>query len=147
MESVIRAAVMYAFLILMIRLSGRRTLGEMSSFDFILMLVVGEATQQALLDDDHSITNSWIVILSLIGLDIAMSAVKQRLPTVACILDGMPTILLRDGEPIKNLMTRSRVDESDILHAARESQGLERLDQIKYAILEPNGQISIIPRD
>jgi uncharacterized membrane protein YcaP (DUF421 family) len=146
MDSVLRAAAMYAFLIVMLRLSGRRTLGEMTAFDFVLMLVVGEATQQALLNDDRSLANSWIVILSLIGLDIAMSLLKQRMPGLASVLDGMPTVLVRDGQPITALMKRSRVDESDILQAARERRGLERLDQIKYAILETDGKISIIEK-
>jgi uncharacterized membrane protein YcaP (DUF421 family) len=146
MDSVLRAAAMYAFLIVMLRLSGRRTLGEMTAFDFVLMLVVGQVTQQALLNDDRSLANSWIVILSLIGLDIAMSLLKQRMPGLASVLDGMPTVLVRDGQPITALMKRSRVDESDILQAARERRGLERLDQIKYAILETDGKISIIEK-
>ncbi|HKQ48676.1 MAG TPA: YetF domain-containing protein [Phycisphaerae bacterium] len=146
MDSVLNALAMYLFLVVLMRLSGRRTLGEMTTFDFVLMLVVGEATQQALLNDDRSMTNSWIVIATLIGLDVAMSLLKSRYTRAAAILEGLPTVLIRDGRILRDRMKRCRVDEAEILQAARAFRGLERLDQIKHAVLEPDGGVSIIAK-
>lgn len=146
MESVLRAAAVYIFLVIVLRLSGRRTLSELNSFDFVLLLVVGEATQQALLGEDGSMTNAFLVILTLVVLDVGLSVWKQRFPRLEKWLDGLPTILVEEGRPLKERMNKSRVDLRDILEAARRHQGLERLDQVRYAILERNGEITIIPR-
>jgi len=119
---------------------------QMTSFDLVLLLIIGEATQNALLQSDSSVTNAVLVILTLISLDIAFSYIKQRVPVVARWMDGLPMIIVRDGRPLKDLMVKARVSEIDVLTAARESQGLQRMEQIKYAVLETTGSISIIPR-
>lgn len=147
MDAVLRALAIYAFLLVIMRLSGRRTFGQMTPFDFVLLLVIGESTQQALIGDDFSFTNAVVLITTLIGIDVALSLVKQRSETAERILDGLPLVIVRHGRPLKDLMDRARVDEQDVLHAARMLQGLERLDQIKYAVLETDGSISIIPTE
>jgi uncharacterized membrane protein YcaP (DUF421 family) len=147
MDPVVRSTAIYVALLVFLRLAGRRTLMQMTSFDFVLLLIIGEATQNALLQNDSSVTNSLLVILTLISLDIAFSYVKQRVPIIERWLDGLPMIIVRDGRPLTDLMIKARVSEVDILSAARESQGLERMEQIKYAVLETTGSISIIPRD
>jgi uncharacterized membrane protein YcaP (DUF421 family) len=147
MDPVVRSTAIYVALLVFLRLAGRRTLMQMTSFDFVLLLIIGEATQNALLQNDSSVTNSLLVILTLISLDIAFSYVKQRVPIIERWLDGLPMIIVRDGRPLTDLMMKARVSEVDILSAARESQGLERMEQIKYAVLETTGSISIIPRD
>lgn len=147
MDAILRAAAVYAVLLVLFRLSGRRTLSELSSFDFILLLVVGEATQQALLGEDFSITNGCLVVLTLLGIDVFLSWVKQSSGFAHRWLEGQPTVILVDGAPLKDRMRRARVDEADILAAARELRGIGRLDQIKYAILERNGGITIIQSD
>ena len=146
MEILFRAAVIYVFLLLIFRVAGRRTLGQMTSFDLVLLLIISEATQNAMLGNDHSLTNGMLVILTLIGLDILLSLMKYRWPAVDRLLEGVPMVLVENGRPLKTLMDRTRVDEHDILSAARHQQGLERMDQIKYAVLEVSGSISIIPK-
>jgi len=121
-------------------------LAEITTFDFILLLIVSETTQNALSGTDYSITNSLLPIVTLVGIDVGLSLVKQYWPTVDKIIDGVP-LILEDGRPHAERMAKSRVDEADILAAARRSQGLERLDQIKYAVLERDGGISIIPAE
>jgi uncharacterized membrane protein YcaP (DUF421 family) len=145
-DSVLRATAIYVVLLLVFRLAGKRSLAQITTFDFILLLVIGEATQQALLGDDFSMTNAIIVIVTLVLLDIGLSLAKRRSTLVDKLVDDVPLIILEDGRPIQDRMKRSRVDESDILMSARELQGLERLDQIKFAVLERNGTISIIPK-
>jgi uncharacterized membrane protein YcaP (DUF421 family) len=147
MESVVRGAAIYFFILLIIRLSGRRTLATMTPFDFVLILIVAETTQQALLGDDFSLINSAILIVTLFGIDIALSYAKRRSHTVDKWLDGKPTLLVADGQPVEEALRKSRVDINDIMEAARKLHGLQRLDQVKYAILETAGDISIIPAD
>ncbi|HYF62908.1 MAG TPA: YetF domain-containing protein [Herpetosiphonaceae bacterium] len=146
MESVLRSMAMYAILMVVFRLSGKRTLAQITTFDFVLLLIIGEATQQALLGDDFSLANATLVIVTLLVIDIGLSLAKERWPFMDKLLDGVPLIIVEDGKLHRDRMRHSRVDENDILTAARETQGLERLDQIKYAVLERNGGISIIPK-
>lgn len=146
MNSVLRAIGLYVVLMLLFRLSGKRSLAQITTFDFVLALIVGEATQQALLGEDFSITTAFLVILTLVGLDTAMSFWKQRSPLVEKWLDGVPIIIVVEGKLLQDRMKQAQVDADDILAAARELHGLERLDQIKYAVLERSGGISIIPK-
>ncbi|NKQ10832.1 DUF421 domain-containing protein [Pseudomonas sp. SST3] len=145
MDSVLRAAAIYLIVLIVFRIAGRRTLSDLTTFDFVLLLIIGEATQQALLGDDFSVTNAAIVIVSLVGFDIALSLTKRRSLWFAKIIDGEPIIIVEHGQMLGYRAKKARIDESDILEAARNSQGLERLDQIKFAILEKDGKISIIP--
>lgn len=147
MESVLRGVAVYLVLLIAIRLSGRRTLAQMTVFDLVLVLIIAETTQQALLGDDYSVTNSVILILTLLGLDIGLSYVKQWWPPAEKLLDGRPTVLVVDGRPLDRALKRARVSEADVLEAARTQQGLQRLDQIRYAVLEVGGGISVIPRE
>ncbi len=146
MDSVLRATAIYIFLLLIFRIAGRRTLAQMTNFDLLLLLLTGEATQQGLLGNDYSLTNAFLVILTLIGLDVGLSLWKQRSPQLDKLVDGVPMVIVEDGRPLKDRMDKARVDESDILTAARVLQGLERMEQIKYAVLERSGGISIIPK-
>ena len=146
MESVIRPALVYVVVLLLLRLTGKRTLAQITSFDFVLLLIISEATQQALIGEDNSMINAAIVVATLIGLNIVMSLLKQRYKWVDRMLDDIPLVIVADGKPLKDRMYKARVDEDDVLDAARENHGLERMDQIRHAILERDGQISIIPR-
>ncbi|GMV63903.1 MAG: hypothetical protein AMXMBFR74_30700 [Parvibaculum sp.] len=147
MDAVLRAGAIYIFLLLLFRISGRRTLSEITTFDFILLLIIGEATQQGLLGDDFSVTNALLVIVTLIVMDIALSLFKEYVPIAGKLLDGMPMVLVENGQPLRDRMKKARVDEYDIMEEARRAQGLERMDQIKYAVLEVSGAISIVPKD
>lgn len=145
MESVIRGAGIYLVLLVILRLSGRRTMSEMTAFDFVLLLIVAETTQQALLGEDFSLTNSVVLIVTLFSFDVALSVVKDRSPRMQRMLDGSPTVLISRGEPDRRALRRARVSLGEVMEAARSAHGLERLDQIRFAILEARGTISIVP--
>lgn len=145
MESVLRASAIYVFLWLAFRVTGKRSLAQITTFDFILLLIIGEATQQALLGDDFSVINAWVVIATLMGLDLALSHLKHRVPRLDPVLDSVPLVVVADGKLIEERAGHERVDLEDVLAAAREKHGLERLEQIRYAVLERSGGISIIP--
>jgi uncharacterized membrane protein YcaP (DUF421 family) len=147
MSMVIHAAVLYAVLMIIFRVSGKRTISQITTFDFILLLMIGDATQQALLGNDHSITNAVVVIVTLVIIDVGISLVKQRSPSVEKVIDSVPLIIVENGNPLWDRMDKSRIDESDVLEVARETAAVERMDQIKYAVLERSGKISVIPKE
>ncbi|MEV4607009.1 DUF421 domain-containing protein [Neorhizobium sp. LMR1-1-1.1] len=147
MESIIRGAAIYFILLIALRLSGRRTVAQMTPFDLVLLLIIAETTQQALLGDDFSIVNATLLIIVLFSLDIGLSYVKQWAPRLARVIDGTPTVLISDGRPDLRAFARARVSLEDVLTTARQEQGLERLDQIKSAVLEADGAVSIVPRE
>jgi uncharacterized membrane protein YcaP (DUF421 family) len=147
MDSVIRALVIYVILMLVFRISGKRSLAQITTFDFVLLLVISEATQQAMLGDDFSITNATLAILTLVAIDVGFSIVQHRFPGFGRWVDSVPLVLVSDGELQTQSMNKLRISESEILAAARDKQGLERMDQVKYAVLERTGSISIIPRE
>jgi uncharacterized membrane protein YcaP (DUF421 family) len=147
MDTVLRGIAVYIFLLLIFRIAGKHSLDQITTFDFILLLIISEATQQALLGKDHSVTRALLVIVTLVGLDIGLSLWKQRSPKIASLLEGKPIVIVEHGKPLQERMDKELVDVTDVLASARERQGLERLEQIKYAVLERSGGISIIPTE
>ena len=145
MDAVLRGGVIYIFLLVLFRLTGKRTLNAVTPFDLVLLLIISEAAQNAMIGQDYSLTNSFLVILTLVGLDVLLSFVKQRSHKAEKVLDGAPLLIVERGRLLEDRMHKSRVDQEDVMAAARLHQGLERLEQIKYAVLEVNGEISIIP--
>jgi uncharacterized membrane protein YcaP (DUF421 family) len=127
-------------------LSGERSLRSVTTFDFVLLLIIAETTQQALIGEDYSVTGAFVLIVVLVGLDITLSLLKRASPRIDRLLEGQPLVILRDGVPLAGRMHVERVDDEDILSAARETRGIQRLEDIERAILEKNGAISIVPR-
>jgi uncharacterized membrane protein YcaP (DUF421 family) len=146
MDLVIRGLAVYLFLLLIFRLSGKRSLRNVTTFDFVLLLIIAETTQQALVGEDHSVTGAFVLIVALVGTDILLSLLKRASPRIDRLLEGQPLVILRDGVPLAARMYVERVDDDDILSAARETRGIDRLDDIERAVLEKNGAISIVPR-
>src|SRR4051812_7361154 len=124
MDSVLRAVAIYVILLVIFRISGKRSLAQITTFDFILLLIIGEATQQALLGEDFSLTNAVVVIITLIGVDIGLSLLKGRWQKLERIVDDLPLVIVEDGRPLQERMDKARIDQSDVLTAARELQGL-----------------------
>ncbi|KPW87231.1 Protein of unknown function [Pseudomonas congelans] len=145
MDAVLRAAAIYFVLMVLFRIAGRRSLTDLTTFDFVLLLIIGEATQQALLGDDFSVTNAILIISTLIAIDVGFSLAKRRSKRLAKFLDGGPTVIVEDGKPLTKRMREARISESDVMEAARTTQGIVEMKDIRYAIIERNGEISIIP--
>lgn len=146
MDALLRAISVYVFLLIIFRIGGKRTLGSASTFDFVMLLIIAETTQQALLGDDFSVTNSFLLIVTLVSLDVGLSLLKRRYPRLDRAIEGVPLVVVEHGKPLYERMERARIDEEDILSAARELRGLKRMDQIDYAVLERNGSITVIPK-
>lgn len=147
MDTIVRALTVYIVLLILFRIGGKRSLAQITTFDFVLLLIISEAIQQALIAAENSMMNSFLLVLTFFVADIALSLVKDKSATFEKLVDDVPLILVEDGIPIRERMRQERVDENDILASARMSQGLERMDQIKYAVLERSGGISIIPKE
>ena len=145
MDAVLRASAVYLFLMLIFRAFGKRSLAQITMFDFVMLLIVAETTQQALLGEDFSLTNSGLLIATLFTVDYLFDAIKRRLPWVDRAAEGAPLIVVKDGRPLEERMRACRIDLEDVLHAAREHQGLATIAEIKYAVLERNGTITIVP--
>lgn len=147
MDAVLRALAMWVVLMLLFRLTGKRSLSQATTFDFILLLVVGEATQQALLGEDFSMTMAAIVITTLIVLDRLADYLGYRFPRLDKLMESVAVILVDDGKVLKDRMAKAHIDEEEILTSARQAHGLESMDQVKYAVLEKSGGITIVPRE
>jgi uncharacterized membrane protein YcaP (DUF421 family) len=146
MDAVFRALAIYFALMLILRGSGKRSLAQITTFDLVLVLILGESAQQALIGEDYSITSGVLVIATLVGIDMTLSFLQERSTRLSKWLDGVPLVIVEDGQALHDRMRKSRIDEREVLAAARERQGLERMDQIKYAVLERSGGISVIPK-
>ncbi|MNK80319.1 hypothetical protein D3C87_1000260 [compost metagenome] len=138
--------IIYGFLLLLFRVLGKRTLAEVTTFDVALLLIISEATQPGLMGMDNSLMNSMIVITTLLGLDTLVGRISDRAPMVQQVLQDTPLILIEDGRILHDRLDKEGVDLEEIMAAARQTQGLERVEQIKYAVLERTGGISIIPK-
>jgi uncharacterized membrane protein YcaP (DUF421 family) len=147
MATILRGLTIYFILLILFRIAGKRSLAEATTFDFVLLLIISEAIQQAMLGNDFSMTNAFLLVITLITVDIVISLLKQRLPWLEKIIDSTPLIIVENGKMIQERCQKARMDEGDILSKARELHGLERMDQIKYAVLERSGGITIIPRE
>jgi uncharacterized membrane protein YcaP (DUF421 family) len=147
MNSVLRGLTVYFFLLIVFRIAGRRTLSQTTPFEFVLLLIISEVTQEAMVDGDHSITNAGLLILTLVTTSLGLSEIKQRFPRVKHLLEGSSVMIVRKGHLLHDRMNELRVDEEEIMEAARSSQGLSCLDEIKYAFVDPNGEISVVPAE
>lgn len=146
MEILLRGATIYFVLYLLMRLSGNRQFAQMTAFDGVLLILIAEVTGQALIGEDYSVTGALLIIGTIIGLDILISLVKRRWKAGDKVVEGVPILLVDEGNLIGQNLAKERVEKEDILEAAREKHGLERLEDIQYAILERDGNISIVPR-
>lgn len=146
MLSIVRAAAVYIVLLGIFRVAGKRTLSSVTTFDFVLILIISESIQQGLIDDDNSLTNALLIVLTLVSLNIVFSILKQRWPRLDRITEGLPVLIYSKGKPHREVMRKERVGEEDIMHAARSAHGLRSLEEVEFAILESSGGISVIPR-
>jgi uncharacterized membrane protein YcaP (DUF421 family) len=144
-NSIFRAAAVYLFLLVLFRIAGKRTLSQITTFDAVLLLIISEAIQQAMIDNDNSMTNAFLLVVTLVALDILLSLWKRRSKLVERVVDGLPTVVVQEGKVRHEFLERERIDEQDVLAAARAHHGLERLDQVKHAVLEASGQITVVP--
>ena len=141
MEIVIRAAVVFFFLWIITRVVGRATLGELSTFELLLYVTMGDLVQQGVTQQDYSLTGAGLAVGVFALLTVALSYVSWRFPRLRPLVRGRPILIVRDGELLTAEMARQRLPFDDLVAAARE-QGIRRISDIELAVLETNGRIS-----
>lgn len=143
MEIVVRALVVFLFLWLITRIVGRSTIGELSTFQLILFVTMGDMVQQSVTQQDYSLTGAITVISVFTLLTIAISWVNSRWPAARKITHGVPVVVLVNGEPLMEVLRRERLSLDDLMAAARQ-EGIDTFSAIKLTVLEPNGQLSFL---
>lgn len=147
MNPVLRGIAVYLFVYVIFRILGKRSLAEITAFDFVLLLIISETTTNALVGEDFSLTVCFIMVCTLVGVDYLFSLLKTKSIWFQVASEGAPLVLVDDGKPLLKRMRQSKVDEEDVMEAARLTQGLRHMTEIKYAVLERDGSISIIPKE
>src|SRR5436190_12817044 len=145
MDLVLRAAFVFAFVLLLTRVIGRRELGKMQPIDLILLIILGDALQQGLTQDDYSLTGAILVVGTLAVLQVFTTWVSFRLPFTRRLLEGEPLIVVEDGKPIERNLRRERLTLDEVTESARLHQ-IGSLDEVKWAVLERNGEISFLKK-
>ncbi len=146
MELVLRTAVVYVLLWAVVRGTGKRELSELGPFDLVLLIVLGDVVQQAVTQEDMSITGGLIVLATMTLIVVAVGDLIRRSARARRIIEGNPTTVVRDGITESEAMRVERLPMADLLEAAR-SKGIDDLASVRYAILEPNGRFSFITND
>lgn len=141
MEIVMRAAFVFVFLWVITRVVGRSTLGELSTFQLILFIVAGDMMQQAVTQQDYSVTGGVLAISVFTLLTVLLTWVNARWPRARSVTHGVAVVVVNRGEPVIDVMRAERLSIDDLMAAAR-TQGYERFAQISIAVLEANGRLS-----
>jgi uncharacterized membrane protein YcaP (DUF421 family) len=145
MDIVLRAIVIFAFLLLLTRVVGRRELSSLEPFDLILLIVIGDLVQQGVTQSDHSVTGAILAAGTFGVLTVAVSYVSFRVARLRPVIEGEPMILMQGGEPIERNLRRERITLGELAAAARQ-QGIASLDRVQWAVLETGGRISFITK-
>ena len=145
MDIVLRCAVIFVLLFVVMRAIGRRELSQLQPFDLILLVVLGDLITQGALQSDQSVTGAMLAVSTFALLSVSISYLSFRFPRLRPALDGEPIIVLQDGKVIERNLRRERLTVEDVEEEAR-SQGIERLSDAKWGVLETTGRISFIRR-
>ncbi len=146
MATIVHAIVGYCFLLLTVRVLTRRPGAQMTLFEFVIVFLIGGVIILATVGKDRSITNCGLAIIAVCLMHTAVAALKSRFPKFGAVVDGTPLVLLKNGVWQEEVMKGMRLAPEDVMAAGR-TKGLKSIHQIKYAILERNGGISIIKSD
>jgi uncharacterized membrane protein YcaP (DUF421 family) len=141
----IRATVLFCFVFLITRIIGRRELSSLEPFDLILLIVMGDAIQQGLTQDDYSVTGAVIVVGVFAVLQVVVSFLSYRYRFLRPVLDGEPIVIVQDGKAIERNMRKERLTMEELMVEIRQQQ-IPSLDQVAWAVLETSGKVSVIPK-
>lgn len=145
MDIVIRALVAYVFIIFLLRIIGRRELSTLAPSDLVLLVVMGDLVQNGVTQSDQSVTGVFLAISTFAILTIMMSVLTFKSRRAQVLVEGAPLILIDDGKPVEASMRAERLNIDDIAEEAR-GQGIERIDEIKWCVLETSGTMSFIKK-
>jgi uncharacterized membrane protein YcaP (DUF421 family) len=146
MDIVLRAAVIFLFIFLLMRVLGRRELSSMEPFDLIVIVVIGDLVQQGVTQNDFSVTGAVLAVGTIALLTVFASYLSFRFRPLRKALDGTPIVLLEDGKPIERNLRRERITIEELAAQAR-LQKIDSLEKVQWAVLETSGAVSFIPKE
>jgi uncharacterized membrane protein YcaP (DUF421 family) len=145
-DIVLRAIVLYGFVVLVMRVIGRRELSSMTPFDLVLLIILGDAIQQGLTQDDYSVTGAVVAVATIATLQVFTSYLSFRSEKARNVLEGQPIVIVDHGEIVQGNLKRERMTEDEIAEEMRQQQ-ISSLDEVQWAIIESNGSISFIKKN
>ena len=145
MEIVFRATIIYFFLWFITRVVGKRELGQLSAFELVLLVTMGDLIQQGVTQEDYSVTGAMLAVGTFALLMVSFAYLSWRFPRRRGTLEGMPVVLVHDGALNQDLLRYERLSDTELFGAMRE-QGIGDLSQVRLGILEPDGKFSFVTR-
>lgn len=144
METILRVVVIYLFLLFGMRVLGKREFGQLSPHEFVILLIIPEMVSPALNRDDTTLTNALLGVATIMGLVFITSVLTHRFKPVETLVSDTATVLVHKGVVFENVLNKERVTPEEILQEGRKS-GVAKMEEIKWAVLEPDGKIAIVP--
>ena len=145
MDLALRAVFLYAFVLLLMRVTGRRELSTLSAVDLVLLIILGDAIQQGLTQDDYSVTGAVIVVSTIAALQVGTCYLTFRSRGARRVLEGEPVVIVQDGKLIERNLKRERLTEDEVAEEMR-AQQIASVEDVEWGILETNGTMSFIPK-
>jgi uncharacterized membrane protein YcaP (DUF421 family) len=146
MEIVVRALVIFVFLWIITRAVGRSSLGELSTFQLLLYVTMGDLVQQAITQQDYSVTAGILAVSTFALLTVVFGWINWRFPRTRPLIHGLPLVIVKDGEPLLDAMARERMTLTDLYSQARQ-QGIANISNVDIAVLETDGKVSFFTKD
>jgi uncharacterized membrane protein YcaP (DUF421 family) len=144
-EIVFRTAIVYVFLVAILRITGKREVGQLSILELIVILLISDAVQNSMVGENATLLGGLVAVLTLFGIDLLLKAITARSRRVRAVIEGEPRLIVRDGQLLTRALEEEKVERRDVEAAIREN-GLTGLDDVRYAVLETDGSISVIPK-
>lgn len=145
-EFVVRALLVYGFLLITLRLTGKRQVGQLAPFDLVLLLVLSNAVQNSMNAGDNTVAGGWILVTTLLAANGLINWLTYRSKAMESFIEGQPIVIVRNGVADERMLSRQRITRHELLSAIRQV-GLTDITEVRYAILENNGRINVIGKE
>jgi uncharacterized membrane protein YcaP (DUF421 family) len=145
-EFILRGIIIYTFLILILRLTGKRQIGQMAPFDLVLLLVLSNAVQNSMNGGDNSVLGGMISAATLVGLNWLVGDLTYKSKRAEAIIEGRPELLIHDGKLFEKALEHCKITRHELMSALREA-GCARVEDVRVAMLENDGSVSVIPKN
>ncbi len=145
-EIVLRTAIVYLFLVVVLRITGKREVGQMSILELIVILIISDAVQNSMVGENATLWGGLVAVLTLLAMDLGLKALTGRSKRLRRAVEGEPRLLVRDGHLLDRALREEGV-EPDQVRAAIRGQGIARVEDVRLAVLETDGSISVIPME
>ena len=145
-ELILRSAVVYVFLLVLLRITGKRQVGQLAPFDLVLLLVLSNAVQNSMNGGDNSLVGGIISATTLVGINLSVGYATYRSKKLEAVIEGRPQLLIHNGKLFESVMRKANLTHHELNAALRQS-GCECIEDVHSAILENNGAISVVPRN